>query len=62
MALSQSIPPGEQAVRTDQRVRMHGMSWSSYEALLDARGESPVPRIAYLEGELELMTRRASTK
>lgn len=44
------------AVDIDQRVRLHGVSWQAYEALLAWRGESSAVRMAYLEGELELMT------
>lgn len=32
------------------------MPWSHYEVLLAVRGDAPVPRIAYLEGVLELMS------
>jgi Uma2 family endonuclease len=35
---------------------MHGVPWSHYEAQLALRGESAVPRMAYLEGALELMS------
>jgi Uma2 family endonuclease len=42
--------------RVDQRVRMHGVSWQAYEALLAWRAESSRPRMTYLEGELELMS------
>jgi Uma2 family endonuclease len=44
------------APHVDQRVRMHGMSWQAYEALLAWRGESSAVRMTFLEGELELMT------
>lgn len=40
----------------DHRVFLHDVSWKAYEALLSWRGERSVPRITYLEGELELMT------
>lgn len=40
----------------DQRVMLHRVSWRQYEAALRRRGEGSVPRIAYLRGELELMT------
>jgi Uma2 family endonuclease len=40
----------------DQRVLMHGMSWWQFETILAARGDNPVPRIAYLEGTVELMS------
>lgn len=35
---------------------VHGVSWRHYEALLRARGESPRPHIAYLDGTLQLVT------
>lgn len=40
----------------DQRVFLHGVSWADYERLLAMRGERSVPRIVYLEGEVELMS------
>src|SRR5439155_7839063 len=40
----------------DQRVVMHGVPWSHYEAQLALRGETAVPRMAYLEGALELVS------
>jgi Uma2 family endonuclease len=45
-----------QQLESDQRVFLHDVPWSHYEILLAVRGEAPVPRIAYLEGELELMS------
>jgi Uma2 family endonuclease len=49
-------PAKDAPVVIDQRVRMHNVPWSHYEIMLAVRGEAPVPRIAYLEGELELMS------
>jgi Uma2 family endonuclease len=40
----------------DSFVTLHGVSFSEYEAVLQMRGDSSVPRITYLNGELELMT------
>lgn len=40
----------------DHVVVLHAVPWSLYESLLDARGDSSVPRITFLDGELELMT------
>jgi Uma2 family endonuclease len=40
----------------DQRVILHNVSWSDYEALLAIRGDAAGVRVAYLEGTLELMT------
>ncbi len=35
---------------------MHAVDWSIYQTLLDARGERPQPRLAYVDGLLEIMT------
>jgi Uma2 family endonuclease len=40
----------------DQRVIMYGIAWTGYEAQLALRGEAPVPRVAYLDGAMELMS------
>jgi Uma2 family endonuclease len=40
----------------DQRVFMRDVSFQAYEAMLAWRGERALPRMTYLEGELELMT------
>lgn len=40
----------------DQRIFMYGVTWSEYEALLAIRGERAGIRIAYLEGDLEIMS------
>jgi len=39
----------------DQFVVLHNISWSDFEALLEMRGETAAPRIAYVDGELQLM-------
>lgn len=55
--MSLLIPPTEEEVRNvDQRVILHGVSWKTYQAILAARGDRSAPRIAYLEGELEIMS------
>ena len=40
----------------DKIIVLHGMRWADYQRLQEARGESSVPRLAYLEGEVEIMT------
>lgn len=40
----------------DQRIVLHNVSWDTYERLLDERGDSRVPRLAYDRGELEIMS------
>ena len=40
----------------DQRICLHDINWQGYEALLAMRGEQSGTRMAYLHGELELMS------
>jgi len=40
----------------DHFVFLHDVSWSDYERILEVRGDHSAPRIAYLEGELEIMS------
>ncbi|MGH7855774.1 MAG: Uma2 family endonuclease [Candidatus Binatia bacterium] len=40
----------------DGRVILHRVRWVDYERILEIRGERSSPRIAYLEGNLELMS------
>jgi Uma2 family endonuclease len=51
-----TIPAGEHVPTADQRVITYGVPWAHYEAQLALRGDNPVPRMAYLEGALELMS------
>jgi Uma2 family endonuclease len=44
------------SAHVDQRIFLHDVSWKEFEAFLRMRGESSAVRVAYLEGELELMT------
>ena len=46
-------PPEPSGEDRDQVVVMRGVSWAVYQTLLDARGERPRPRLAYLDGELD---------
>jgi Uma2 family endonuclease len=55
-AMTMQIPKGEIVETADHRVQMHAISWEHYELLLEIRGPRPRPRMAYLDGELELMT------
>ena len=55
MASQVTAPPGELVPTADQRLVTYGVPWSHYETQLALRGERPVPRIAYLEGTLELI-------
>lgn len=48
--------PEDVAPSHDQRVFLREVPWPTFEAILAARGDAPVPRLAYLHGVLELMT------
>jgi Uma2 family endonuclease len=47
---------GPVLVDPDQRVQLQGSSWMQLEILLAMRGDRARPRIAYLDGVLELMS------
>lgn len=49
-------PAGPPADSADQRIVMYNVPWSAYEAQLALRGDAPVPRVAYLDGAMELMS------
>ncbi len=40
----------------DRIVLLEGATWGDFQRILEIRGDRPVPRMAYLEGTLELMT------
>ncbi len=40
----------------DQRIVLYGKTWADYEAQLSLRGEGGRPKLAFLDGALELMT------
>jgi Uma2 family endonuclease len=40
----------------DHIVRFHEATWADYEHLLAMRGDKSAPRIAFLEGEIEIMS------
>jgi Uma2 family endonuclease len=56
MASSVVIPAGEYVPTADQRVVLYGVPWSHYETQLALRGDVAGPRIAYLDGALEIMS------
>jgi hypothetical protein len=53
--------PSRTAERDDRRLEDHitvlrDATWADYQRLLELRGDRSVPRIAYLEGVLEITT------
>src|SRR5437870_12326629 len=53
---AEALPPTPSPEDFDQRVILHGVTWEQYETILAIRGDAPGVRIAYLAGELELMS------
>lgn len=47
--------PKAESLGQDQVVLLYDATWADYERLLEIRGEGRVPRLAYLEGVVELM-------
>jgi Uma2 family endonuclease len=56
MVAAANIPAGEYVPTADHRVVVAGATWEHYELELAMRGEKSVPRLAYLEGAMELMS------
>jgi len=56
MVAAANIPAGEYVPTADHRVVLAGATWEHYELQLAMRGERSAPRLAYLEGVLELMS------
>ena len=52
---SEPIPLGEYVPTADQRILLRGLSWAGFQALIALRAERSVPRMAYLDGVVELM-------
>jgi len=54
--LAEQLKDHDDTPREDRIVVLRGMSWSDYQRMLEVRGDASVPRLAYLEGQLEIMT------
>lgn len=51
-----AVSPGEYVPTADERVVMYGIGWDGFETLLALRGDHAGPRMAYLDGAVELMS------
>jgi Uma2 family endonuclease len=56
MASQPTGPAGEYVPTADQRIVTYGVPWSHFEKQLALRGDRTGPRIAFLDGALELMS------
>lgn len=50
-----TAPPAREA-DGDHLIVLTGATWADFQRMLELRGERPVPRLAYLEGTLQLMS------
>src|SRR5262245_22136591 len=50
------VPAGERVGTADQRLVRYGVPWSHFEVELALRGDRSSPRMAYLQGALEIMS------
>lgn len=49
-------PPPSDRAYGDQIVVLRGASWADYQRVMEVRGDRAVPRVAFLEGLLEIMS------
>ncbi|MFZ5472241.1 MAG: Uma2 family endonuclease [Myxococcota bacterium] len=54
--LTEALSTHRDAPAGDPIVLLRGATWADYQRLLELRGERRAPRLAYLEGVLELMS------
>lgn len=54
--VSVRVPEREVVESVDDCIVLPGVSFELFEALLESRGDVPVPRMAYLDGVLEFIT------
>jgi Uma2 family endonuclease len=54
--MAQPVLPPEPDFDHDGIVLVRGATWADYQRMLEIRGDRPVPRLAYLQGVIELMT------
>ncbi len=54
--MAQDLLAYERAPAVDGYVVLTGATWSDYQRILELRGERAIPRVAYLEGVLQLMS------
>ena len=56
MSRAAALRDHDDTSNADQIIVLHDVTWEDYERMLDIRGDNSAPRIAYLEGELEVMS------
>ena len=54
--LAQRLEDHDDTPVEDKIVVLRGLRWSDYQRMLEVRGDAAVPRLAYMDGELEITT------
>ena len=54
--LAERLHAHDEASRDDHVVVLRNAAWSDYQRVLELRGDRSVPRLAYLEGVIQLMS------
>lgn len=54
--VAERIATHDESPIDDHIVLLRNAAWSDYQRILELRGERPVPRLAYLQGVLELIS------
>jgi Uma2 family endonuclease len=54
--LAITTEPKDPRLAPDNIVRLHDVDWANWQRLLAMRGEHSAPRLAYLKGEVEIMS------
>ena len=54
--MAQGVAAGAAAGPGESRVALQGVSWSLFQAIAEARGDRPSPRLSFAGGVLELMS------
>ena len=55
VSFAQTLARKDDRPTEDQIIVLRGLTWADFERLLAARGDRSLPRMAYLEGAIELM-------
>ena len=56
MSVAVQLEPEPPAPEPDNLIVLKGATWADYQRMLELRGDHSVPRLSFLEGELQIMS------
>jgi Uma2 family endonuclease len=56
MSVAVQLEPEPPAPEPDNMIVLKGATWADYQRMLELRGDHSVPRLAFLEGQLQIMS------